>query len=264
MKIPRLLNPHTIADLVVVAALMPVLLYIGIFFRLDSASGVLLYYGVPSLYLCLRRKKNYRKVFIASAVLGILFGMAYDMGVELQNIWIINYHNPILAYHIVGKTPLGDFLWAFFVPLYPIIFYEHFFDGERVRRLSGYAKDAFLFGLFLFVAGWALLIFYPSFPQIPYAYAVLGFAMAAPIFAFFTLPPTLFKKIIAASVFFAVFNLLGEIVWLAIEQGTYPGQYFTTVPVLGVWIPIEELVYWILASTPSLLFCYELLFDDFR
>lgn len=253
-----------VIDLIVVGALIPIVIVFSIVVKPDLGLFVLLYYGLPALFLCCRKKKNYRKIISASLVLGVLFGMAYDMAAEFHNAYFTSYQYSLLSWHIAGNTPFGDVLWAFLIPFYTIIFYEHFLDDEKISNFSCRARFAVVSGIALFAVSWAVLHFNPTFPKLPYAYAFLGLLTALPLLGIATMRRSSFWKLALLAGFFFMFNFFAEVEELYLHQGGYAGQYVGWIPLVVARMPIEEFVYWTLLSAPAFIFCYEWLFDDFR
>src|SRR6185503_18598477 len=99
-----ILRADPLFDLLVVMACVPLLAWLSLIFHADTVLAVLLYYGVPTAYLCYRKKKNFVKIAFSTITLGLLFGMAYDLVIEYQGVWVIHYDAALLSRHTIGAT----------------------------------------------------------------------------------------------------------------------------------------------------------------
>jgi len=230
--------------------------------HVDTFVSVLLYLAVPSIYLCYRRKKNYKKILIASVVLGLVAGMAYDFMAEFNHAYAVHYANDILNFRVIGKTPVGDFLWAFLIPFSIIVHYEHFLDKERVTALSKRFPIGILAGAIVFFSAVAYLVFFPTSRSWPYAFMIVGLLSAVPLFALLFERRQIVEKILLSSVFFFVLNLVFEVSALTLKQWSFPGEYIGWMYFAGVSFPAEEFFLWIIPSSAVFVLCYEVLFDD--
>jgi len=253
-----------LTDLLVVGTFIGVAAALSLALRADIFVSVLLYLGLPSAYLCLKRKKNYRKIIFASATLGLLLGMAYDFLAEQGNAYVVNYHSAILNYHIIGKTPVGDFLWAFLIPFSVLVFYEHFLDDERIKRISARSIDALFAGVLFFVAGAVYVMLHPDAGSGGYAYLFVGACSVLPLIGLLFARHALVHKLVLISFFFFVLNLAFEITALMLGQWHFPGTYIGWITLFGLTFPYEEMLFWIIPSAAVFVFCYEMFFDDGR
>ncbi len=252
-----------LVDFCVVAAAIPLILWSAYAANFSPELTVSLYYLIPTLYLLARSRKQITNILFASSVLGVLYGMAWNIVLEVHNAFTIVYHSAVLNIRVIGETPLGDFWWAFLAPLYLFVFYEHFLAGKRPMRLSHNAKLLTRVGVSVFFLTWLMLIVFPNFPQIPYAFFVLGLPLALPLLALPYLNTGFRKKVLAATLFFLIVNISNDVSLLLLHAGGFYGQYVGWMPLPFGSIPLEEFVFWCVLSTPALLIVYEWAFGDF-
>lgn len=236
--------------------------FISSVFQIDLIISVFLYLGVPALYLWLREKKNWKKILAASVVLGVFQGMAWNLIAEQANTWVTHYTIYPLNVIFVGKMPLGEFIWGFLILFYTITFYEHFLDKERSRKLSRHATLALGVGMASFFLAACLLVVAPEQVHFEYSYLLMGALILVPLGLLLFVDSKLIFKVFWLSIFFFILNLIFEITAISHGLWNFPGTYIGTVTILTAQFPIEELLFWILFATPSLILCYEVLFDD--
>lgn len=256
------LNTAKKLDLVVVFLLLIGAAAISVTFRTDIIFSVFLYLGVPALYLWFRERKNWKKISFASLVIGIFLGMSWNLVAEQTNAWTTHYTFSPFNILFVGKMPLGEFVWGFLILFYTIIFYEHFLDDERKKRLSPRSTLALGVGMVSFFLTSSLLVNAPEQIHLQYSYLILGILICIPLVLLLWADLKLLLKVFYLSIFFFLLNLTFEITAIAHNQWGFPGNYIGTVRILAVNFPIEEMVFWIVLATPSLILCYEFLFDD--
>lgn len=257
------LNTKKRFDLLVFVLLIVVSAIFSLYFRTDIIFSILLYLGLPSAYLWLREPKNTKKVFAGSILLGILLGMAYSFLAESAYAWKVNYGFFPFNHVVLGSTPFGDFIWAFLILFATITFYEHFLDHERQPKLSKYATLGLGVGLSTFaLVLWFLSTEPDGLQEVPYGYLILGVLTATPLALLFFTKKQLLYKVMFLGIFFFILNLVFELTALQLGQWSFPGNYIASVSILGAYFPIEELLFWIVLASPSLIVCYEFLIDD--
>ncbi len=254
---------NSLVDFCVVCGLIIFGFGISLYTHANLLVLVIFYLVIPSLFLCFRKRKNLKKIFLASLFQGIFIGMTYNIAIEYGNAYMTHYASPLLNYIIVGVTPLGDFIWAFFIPFFTFVFYEHFLDDEKHPKLSKHFYSGLVPLSFCLTTVWTLLFIHPKIFELQYAYLLLGsLTVIIPLcFARNMRRPQLIKLLWMSSFFF-ITNLLFEIIALRLQLGTYPGKYVGLISIFGVQFPIEELVFWIMLSAPSFVLCYEYFVDD--
>ncbi len=209
---------HTAVDFAVICFLLALAYGLSLLFHLDVLISVLLFLAVPALYLCYRKKKNYRKILLASVVLGLLGGMAYDFFAEYNDAYVVHYSNAFFNHHILGKTPVGDFIWAFLIPFSIIVHYEHFLDSERITRISNRFPLAIVGAGSAFLIVFSFLVLYPDSPRVPYGFFVIGAISVLPLVGLWFERRAVVLKLLITAAFFFVLNLVFEVCALSLRQ----------------------------------------------
>lgn len=248
-------------DLLIVFLLLGITAGITLVFNLKPAAGGTLYALIPSLYLILREKKNFWKIFWAVIVLGIIFGFIFDFIVTFNEGWIVP--RLVVPFRLFGFYPVFDDILGFMLmTLLIIVFYEHFLDDEKNKRISKNLRWLLIASL----TGLALLfIIYfinPNLLKIPYIYLVTG--LAAVIFPlwFSSNKPRFLGKVLKVSTFFFVVWFVAELVALKTGGWIFPGEYIGMVEVFGLRFPFEELFFWMLWYAATVVSYYEFFIDD--
>lgn len=163
---------------------------------------------------------------------------------------------------ILGVVQFDVLVWFFFWVMYFILFYEHFVDDERYKKISKNAPKVFYFGVFVAILIIIIYFLKQDLLRSNYTYFRLCLGVLA-IFILISLKKQkLVKKILPISGFFFFVYLSHEIVSLTLNQWSFPGQYLGMVPFWGVSFPIEELIFWICFSSTIGATYYEVSFDD--
>lgn len=252
-------------DLLVVSLLALAAVPLSLIFQANFLVSTLLFFGVPSLYLLLRQRRQLRRIFAAAFLFGIVFGFAFDFLAEINNAWSwAGTDQLVFPYKILGVVNIDVMIWFFLWVFFAVIFYEHFFETDRAVKLSSHFKYAFYpMGIVI-----VLLIFTYVFKKdllvIPYTYFVLGIFTLFP-FAYLMLKNRhCLPKLLKASLFFVPLYFIYELTALSLDQWRFPGQYIWSVAISTLAFPLEELIIWIFASSTILLSYYELYVDDMK
>jgi hypothetical protein len=233
---------------------------ISIIFKLKPLSGAFFYLFLPSLYLILREKKNLWKIFWGVIIFGFVVGFAFDLVQTFNKSWIMI--GLVFPYKFFGLLPLDNLIGWGLMALSILVFYEHFIDDEKNKKISKNLKYAVL----IFSAGLlACAGLYLTFPQaitISYAYLIGGLiAIIFPLL--FSLNKKRFlEKALKLSVFFFFVWLFAELICLKYGGWIFPGQYIGTVSLLGLSFPIEELFFWMMCYSATTVAYYEFFIDD--
>lgn len=222
---------------------------------------VFLFFVIPCVFLVLRKKKNIKKVIYASFTLGLILSFTFDFLAEFNNAW--NWNGGLLTPHkIFGIVQVDVLFWFFFWVMYFILFYEHFIDDEKYKKISRNAPLTFGLGILLGLKVIITKTIYPSFLYIPYAYLVLCLGILLVFIIMALYKPKLVRKIMPVSAYFFFVYLTYELTALHTEIWTFPGQYIGTVRIMSLEFPFEELIFWILLSSTIGVTYYEFAFDD--
>jgi len=239
---------------------------IALVFRTNFLLSILLFFGLPSLYLSIRNPRTITKTSIFSFLLSIPATFIFDYLLVRDNAWYIV--STIFPFRLFQVVVLEQFIFSFLWILFIITIYESFFDRKipfQKKRLI--SKSMLIFGLTAVIAVFMLIgvIFInPQITIISYSYAFLGTVFfIIPLLLFLWYFPHLFRRFMAITIYFFLFSLLVEFAGLNLNYWIFPGShYLWTIRYFGVRIPIEEVLFYFVVSTPGILAYYEYLDDD--
>lgn len=175
--------------------------------------------------------------------------------IELPNIFIIQY------------VSLVQIIWLILYVYFIVIYYEAFFD-KSVQKII-YPKTRRLVLMGAAVLGFILFahIFFPNLLYIEYFYLKIGIiAILFPLIGVLANSPSLYSKFFKVGTYFFFYTLLYEITALQLFQWSFPAkeQFIGHVSILGYSFPFEELFFWIMISSISILSYYEYFEDDYK
>lgn len=214
---------------------------------------------ITAVYLGLREQKNWRKLLLGSLIFGCVFGFALSFFAESSGAWTTN--NYIFGFRIFGVNTLEEIIGHGFMAFYTFLFYEHFLDNENNRRIS----KKYLWGIVIGVLGSLLLIAHHllSGPiSLPYAYVWPATVAIIPTIVMVLRHPTLLNKLAPLSLFSLFLWFLMEYLAVSYDYWSYPGDYLGWVQFLSIRFPIEELIFWMLLYSPTIVAYYEATIDD--
>jgi len=241
-----------------IVAFIPIILY----FQVRFLTSTILFFAIPATYLFFRKPKQIKRLG-ATVFVGMIGAFVIDFLAEINSAWSWAPDGQLVFTNkIFGLIPLDVLIWYFFWIVFTVVYYEHFFEHERIKRVSRRFKSVLAF----FVAVLALLIFAfyidPELLKFRYAYFVIGILGAIPFFYLILKKPHLIGKLLKAGIFNIFLFLSFELTALRLNQWRFPGEYIGTVSLLGLQFPLEEFVFWIILGAPIILSYYELFIDD--
>lgn len=251
-------------DLIVIFLLAIVSSFFVVKFNAKFLVSSFVFLGVPAIYLIIRNTQNLRLIFPGVIFIGIIMGFVFDFLATLNKAWIIPQEQLIFPYRVFGAAPIDELICLILWTLLILLVYEHFFESRRTEILNW--KHYLISGIFPSVG--VLIIVVLSYfikPQLiifPYAYAILGFLSAIPLFYLIIKEPQVFRKVLYALPYFVLLFFLFEITALHLGQWIFPGQYFGHVNFFGYRFPFEEFFIWIIASSSIVLADYKLFVDS--
>jgi hypothetical protein len=251
-------------DFLVVVGMVLVFIPIILIFQVKFLTSTLLFFALPAAYLFIRKPKQLKRLG-ATVLVGMIGAFIIDFLAELNGAWSWAPEGQLIfPEKLFGLIPLDVLIWYFFWIIFSVVYYEHFFEHEKTRRISPRFKSVLAF----FVTALALLIavfyFDPKLLEFRYAYFTIGFLGAVPFFYLISKRPRLIGKLLKAGLFNIFLFLSFELTALTLDQWRFPGEYIGTISLFGLIFPIEEFVFWIMLGTPIILSYYELFIDDGR
>jgi len=250
-------------DLIVMAGCIVLAVCLSLRYELPGLAVIIFYLLLPAIYLCIRERKNYKKLTIATLLFGISGIGVLDFIQEINNTWTSLPSRLVFPQKIFGLTPIDYaifyFVWIFFI----CAFYEHFLDDEKKQKISNHLAYALVPFVLAFAVVITLFVFNPKFLAMPYAYLVVAFTGMFPAIAYMCfMKPRLIAKTAKLGAFFFVLFLACELTSLKTNLWSFPGQYIGLVTLFGLTFPIEEFIFWICLGAPSVIAYYEFSIDD--
>lgn len=92
--------------------LFPVIaVWASLFIKANFLQSILLFFGLPSLYLSLRTPFQVKKTFLFSLILSIPFGIIIDYIAVLDSSWYVP--TTVFPFRLLGIVPVEDLIWGF-------------------------------------------------------------------------------------------------------------------------------------------------------
>jgi hypothetical protein len=256
------MNLNKKIDFLVILLLLATTASAWLLLNLKPMIGGLFFTFVPSFYLIIREKKNFKKIFWAVFALGILVGLAFDFLETVSQAWIVP--RIFLPWRLFGVWPIDDLLGYIGMTLLMVVFYEHFLDDEKNKKISKNFYFVLLGLSSAIIIIWGLFMLNPASLDISYSYLKGGLlAIILPVILGWW-KPKLIPKFLAMAAFFFPVWLTAEIIALKTVGWIFPGQYLGLVEVFGVKFPFEELFFWMLSYAAVLTAYYEFFIDDLK
>ncbi|MBI5004492.1 hypothetical protein HZC00_05375 [Candidatus Kaiserbacteria bacterium] len=247
-------------DLLVIVILLSLGAILSLALSLKALNAGLVYLVPASVYLMLRERKNYQKIFLGTLVFGLLFGFFFDFIETYSGAWTVV--NLVIPYKVLGVLPVDDMIGFVLMTLFTFLFYEHFLDDERTKRLSSGLSQALFIGAVLVIFTIVMFIADPLSMSISHAYLKGGLAALIFPIIFSWRNPKIIGKFAILSLFFFFVWLVAEVIAVKNGNWIYPGQYVGWVNVFGVTFPLEELFFWALCYSATITAFYERFIDD--
>jgi len=255
--------PHnTKKDLLVLIGAPFVTALISWGLNLDFLLTTVLYFGIPALYLSLQDRSKVKRTAIFAICYGIL-GIYVDYMAERDLAWA--EPKSLFHFRLGGLVPVESIVWFFLVTYLIAMFYEHFFDhyhhittGRRMRYL--------FFTVVLATTAFVIpLLTHNLIPAVSYFYLKAGILLVAlPVAAFLFELPRYLSVFLKTAPYFLALSLVNELIGLHNGHWVFPGQHFIGWVRIGTFhFPIEELVFWMVLFSSSVIVYFEV-FDDNR
>lgn len=253
-------HQKSLMDLLVIITLVLVSIPIAIFGKVNFLTSTLLFFGLPSAYLIWRRPQNLKKATLAGVILGLVLGFSFDFVAEFNHAWGwgADFFLPVQLGVVSLDVLVWFFLWVFLV----VAYYEYFVERDRSTKISPNAKWVLLVGVvidLIVVLEWK---FAPSLLVLGHAYAELGTITVIVCVLLLLKNPGLVHKVLRVLPFFIFMYFAYEMTALYLNLWTFPGAYLGSVLVGSLRFPLEELVFWIIASSTIVATYYEFSIDD--
>lgn len=226
-------------------------------FQLNYFWAILLFLGLPAFWLSWQERHLIKRVALFSVILNILLTILDYVAVQSGS-WYVP--TTVFPFRLLGSIPLEDLIFGFFLVYTPVIFYEHFFGESVSTNIIGKKMKCLLWPLAGALVGFSvLLVFYPGFLKIKYAYSWTGVLFFdVPILTGFLIYPRLISKFLKTNLYFITVLTLFEYAVVSLDYCNFPSNNFINwVQIFGHTIPIEELLY-VTISIIAILSYYEI------
>lgn len=232
-----------------VVILCPLFVFLSVFLlglKPNYLESLLLFFGIPSLYLSIRSWSKTKKVGLFSFLISAPIALIFILLIFGDNAWFVP--KSVLQNRLLGLVTLEDFVWMFLCTYVILIFYEHFFDKQFDKKTSSRVRNLLyaLYGItFIFVT---LFLITGSLLVIPYSYFLLCVLFwIIPISAFLIKYPEYIKNFAKVALFFFYLHLLFELMGLQMGYWVFSGaHYIGWISIFGFNIPLEEFLFVIL------------------
>lgn len=253
------MKKHRIYSLVLLSLYFIVISAISLVLNFRHLEMSLLYFGLPSIWLLWKNKKESKKIALGVLLYTLPISIIIDTVAHTSNAW---YETTIFPVRFLGQFPLESFIWGINYNLFIVGFYEYFFDKYPTKNIAKDFSKVLLafFGITLVIV--FLIGLSPSILQIPYFYTLLiAIILLLSIFWLYKRPGIYLKASIVSLLIFLP-SLAHEI--LSIELGNWifeKGYHIGYISLLNYSFPFEELIWWILLPIAIIGF-YEMYIDN--
>ena len=220
--------------------------------------SILLFFGLPCLYLIWREPSIIRKSFIFAFLFSIPLSVFVDTLAVFDGSWYVPHS--IVPFRLFGAATFEVWLFGLLWVLFAVLFYEHFFGRHNAsdRFPKVYRKLLYLFALLVTIVVVAYVL-KPSLLVIPYFYTWFSLIFVVPpLIIFLIKKPKFLARFSLQGAYFFFTLLVYELVALQVGLWSFPGHHFIGwINIFGYRFPFEELVFYMIFATPSFLAYYE-------
>lgn len=235
---------------------------ISLTFHVHFLTSILLFFGLPSLWLSLRTPSQVTKTFVFSLILSTPLGIIIDYLAAMDKSWFVPTTD--FPFRLFGVIPIEDLIWAFFLIYSIVIFYEHFLDKGKHELIDKKMKYLVWLIVMVVLVFFVIMLTQPELLAIPYAYFWGGIVLLIlPTITFLSFFPRLISKYVKTASYFFLLSIVYELTGLQLNQWTFPGTHFIGwVQLFGYKFPFEEFFFWFVMGATSILAYYEFFDDD--
>lgn len=229
--------------------------------NINAFGSVIVFFGLPSVYLTIRGAKFSKRAIIFSLLSSVFMIIIIDYISHLNGQWIIP--NSILP-RLFQYVTIEVIVWAILNVYFVVMFYEYFLHHHFTKELLfPRMKYFFIACLLLFVLFLFIYNFLPNLFYIPYFYFLFGTVLILiPTSVQLLRYPKFVAKFFETAAYFFYLTFTYEITALQLGWWDFPGhQFIGWVTISNIKFPIEELIFWIFLFAMAILAYYEF-FDD--
>lgn len=217
--------------------------------------NILLVY-LPGTIYCLGLLKRSKKKILLFAAVSLLFIIPVELLARMTDSWDVSSIFP----RLLGIAPIENMVYALVNLVYPLAFYEYFYDQDRSRKISSRWKLLVTAYLILFIGTFSLYFIAPEL--IKFDYWMLGIAIFIPVFILlFTQKAHILKRLLVPALVFGLMFGIHELVSMALGHWWWPGNYLFPIEIFGQIYPVDDIIIWLLFSVVGVISGYEALWD---
>ncbi len=206
----------------------------------------------PTLANFLWLKMSKRRVLALSIPATVIFAPPVELVSRLSDAWEVQSIFP----RLLGEISFENMLFAFINFVWVLSFYEYFVKGDETGGISKNFRYLMAIFTVFAITIFSLFSIDPSLVAMTY-FEISLLILILPSIIIFSVRPTLLKKVVLPTIFFALVFFLYEVVSLAIGSWWWPGEYLIPLEFWGVVFPLDDVIFWYLLSTPALIGGYE-------
>lgn len=252
---------NKIKDLVLVLIWQILSVHFFVYFSIDFIWSAFLFYGLPGLYLSLKKPQLIRKTLLFSLVGGVAMPFFFDYPAYLDSSWnIINSHLRFFN----NALAIEDILWNLWWIYFNVIFWKYFISDDVLSQK--FPKKFFIFLILLsgLIISFFLIYFKnPSLLNISYFYLKVSL-----IFLLIPFIACLFyiknKKSLLYFTYYTFFaSLIFDYSGMISKKWEFIGNhYIGTFNYFGGPMPYEEFLFWIILGAPGVIAWYKIFADS--
>lgn len=217
--------------------------------------NILIVYLPGLLYSFYHLHKSRRKVFLFG-LCSLLFIVPVEILARMTDSWDVASTLP----RILGIAPLENVVYALVNIIYPLAFYEVFYDGDRNRKISSRWKILIALYLTLFIVTFVTYFTNPAL--LNFNYWVLGAIIIVPVLGLMLIYKRhILKRLLVPAIIFGAMYFAHELISMNIGHWWWPGDYLFPIIIDGLTYPLEDFIIWIIFSNIAVISGYEVLWD---
>lgn len=232
--------------------------------KADILATILIFFGLPSIYLSFFKPNFIVKSLVFSAVTAVPFGIIFDYIMQATRGWAIAAKS--IPFKLFTYVSAEQIIWLFFFAYFVVIFYETFIDSAHKPELLP-PKGRYMILILAIIFGAFIVFFFvkPSLLKINFFYSKGGFVFVViPLIIAILSRKTKWRNFMLVGLYFLYLSLIYQLTALSLNLWKYPAaeQFIAHINIAGFTFPIEELIFWIVLGAPGILAWYVYFYDS--
>lgn len=235
-------------------------------FKVGRIIFVFLWFFLPIHILLSHHPKIRNHISRFTLVFGLTAGLFIEAIAERGSAW---HYETAFPFATINNLPLEALIWYVLWFGVTAAIYRVFFDIDKHStkpvRFFKYHQPLLLCLLVVVMSAVTITFFWrpPSPTFLTYLYLIAPLFIAPTIYTLI-LHPYLFIPMAKTTAALLVFAVAFEIIGLIVGWWTYPGAYIFALPVGQSVLPLEEIIFWIIAGPFFVISLYEEFERKFR